>query len=272
MNKTGSNTKHTIIIPGMGYRGDRNCQPMTNTFLEGLPLENATIFDYKSEGIIRDATRFFLNKVRVQTDAQKRLVDEIQKHKKVEIIAHSHGALILYDVLNNCKLCRSCRDRISEITTLGAAQMIPPDFIPSGNIINVYHTDDWVFTLFYPNVKKIIEENNNYGKINTIAKYKVILYKHDDINKPYSYCQKSGKMTHLIQCYRFYFLQNVAQTPLPPKSSLPPLKEQLALQMTEVNNGINEIRHYIKRMKVTSCKPLTKQMSEVYNRIKKKTE
>ena len=199
-------TSKTIIIPGMGYSENKCGKSISNKFVRGLPNSSVSVFNYQSKGIVGNISRFVLNYSGRITDAQKRLAQLIENSgKNLQIIAHSHGALILYSLLNNCSRCRSCRDNISKIITFGAANMIPPDYIPTGNVVNVYHTDDWVLKLFYPNVKKIISQNNSYGVVNEIAKFKVILFKQEDIEHELEYCTKSGTMSHLLECYKFYF-------------------------------------------------------------------
>ena len=92
----------TIIVPGMGYDQKQCGNYMSNRFINGLTNSNVSVFNYQSKGIVGDLSRFVLNYSGRTTEAQTRLAELIMNSgKNIQIIAHSHGALILYSILNN---------------------------------------------------------------------------------------------------------------------------------------------------------------------------
>lgn len=210
MNYGISKILDTVIIPGMGYKKSLFCSERNNNFSKPLNpfkqqfsfLKKVIVFDYESKGDMHNIGRYLLNSTGFRTKAQYRLAelldDVIQKtkNKQIQIIAHSHGALILYSFLRHFP---KYRPYIKRITTFGAARVIPQSSIPSENVLNVYHKNDWVLRFINPTIR-----TKSYNEILTMKDSKIIIYSPDRMGGMNPICRTDDFSSHLIFCYRFF--------------------------------------------------------------------
>lgn len=251
----------TVIIPGMGYNKSLFCSERNNNFSRPLNpfkeqfsfLKSVIVFDYESKGNMHNIGRYLLNSTGYRTKAQYRLAelleDVIRKtnnSKQIQIIAHSHGALILYSFLRHFP---KYRPYIKQITTFGAARVIPQSSIPSGNILNVYHKNDWVLRFINPTIR-----SKSYNEILTMKDSKIIIYSPDRLGGMNPICRTDDFSSHLIFCYRFFkgkirdsTQKNIKQKNNLPKPRLLNILKSLFRKTKEQENKICRLSRKYKR-------------------------
>lgn len=189
----------TIFIPGMKTKSEHI------KYLETL-LPRTNVVNYKSKGIFNDYMRLLLNYMQYETEMQKRVLSQLKSANdkgEFRVIAHSHGALILYDVLQKHKF-----KNLKIIRAIGPAKMIPDMF--KKNVLNIFIKNDWILDTYEKKVRdlKVGSLHNIFRRkkpysilILPVQTDKRAINHHKNGKKTNFKCSTDKKHAHKIQCY-----------------------------------------------------------------------